>query len=129
MSDSYQVIHTDSAPAAVGPYSQAIKSGNTVYLSGQIPLDPATGELVAGGIRERTEQVFDNLAAVAEAAGGTLANAVRITIYLTDMSQFGVINEVMQSRFDQPYPARASVGVSSLAKGADVEMDAILVVD
>lgn len=130
MSESQrQIIHTDRAPAAIGPYSQAVKVGNTVYVSGQIPLDPATGELIEGDFRARVERVFDNLATVAEAAGASLAQAVRIGIYLTDMAQFAVVNAVMQERLEMPYPARAAVGVASLPKNADVEADAIFVLD
>ena len=108
------------------PYSQAIKTGNLVFLSGQIPLDPATGEFVDGDFEARTRQVFDNLKAVAEAAGGSLDQAVKITVFLTDLANFATVNAVMEDYFDQPYPARAAVGVASLPKGADVEADAIL---
>jgi len=121
-------IHTNSAPAAIGTYSQAIRAGGSVYISGQIPLDPDTGEMVTGNIRLQIQQVFDNLAAVAEAAGGSLQNAVKITVYLTDLSHFTAVNEIMKSYFEQPYPARAAIGVASLPKGAAVEADAILVV-
>ena len=120
-------VETTSAPAAIGTYSQAIRSGDTVYLSGQIPLDPATMELVDGDFRTRAERVFDNLAAVAEAAGGKLDDIVKITVYLTDLGHFAVVNEVMQERFSEPYPARAAVEVAALPKGTDVEADAILV--
>ncbi len=122
-----QIIQTDRAPAAIGPYSQAVQSGNTIYLSGQIPLDPATMEIVGGGIRAEAEQVFRNLTAVAEAAGGSLENFVRITIYLPDLGNFGVVNEVMAEHFSAPYPARATIGVAALPKGAQVEVDAVMV--
>jgi reactive intermediate/imine deaminase len=121
------VIHTNSAPAAIGPYSQAIKAGNTVYMSGQIPLDPKTMELVKGDISVQTKRVFDNLAAVAEAAGGTLAHAVKVNI-LTDLADFAAVNEVMKQFFNEPFPARACVGVASLPRGAEVEIEAILVI-
>lgn len=126
---SHQTIHTDKAPAAIGPYSQAVQAGNTVYISGQIPLDPATGELVEGDFEARVERVFDNLTAVVEAAGGSMANVVRVGLFLTDMSQFAAVNKVMEARFDKPYPARAAIGVASLPKNADVEADAIVVLD
>lgn len=129
MPSSHQIINTEAAPSAIGPYSQAVRHGDTVYISGQIPLDPATGELVDGDFRAQVERVFDNLIAVAEAADASLANAVRIGLYLTDMSQFGIVNEVMEAKFDAPYPARAAIGVASLPKGAEVEADAILAVD
>jgi reactive intermediate/imine deaminase len=120
-------IHTKGAPAAIGPYSQAIRAGNTVYLSGQIPLDPDTMELVKGDIRAQIRRVFDNLAAVAGAAGGSLANAVRITVYLTDLTHFPIVNEIMKEYFKEPYPARAAIGVAQLPRGAAVEVDGILV--
>jgi len=120
-------IHTARAPAAIGPYSQAIRAGNTVYLSGQIPLDPQTMELVKGDIRGQIRQVFDNLAAVAAAAGGSLANAVRLTVYLTDLANFPVVNEIMAEYCKEPYPARAAIGVAQLPRGAAVEVDGILV--
>jgi reactive intermediate/imine deaminase len=120
-------IHTARAPAAIGPYSQAIRAGDTIYLSGQIPLDPATMELVKGDIRAQITRVFDNLAAVAEASGGSLANAVRLTVYLTDLTHFPLVNEVMAEYCKQPYPARAAVGVAQLPRGAAVEVDGILV--
>jgi reactive intermediate/imine deaminase len=120
-------IQTHKAPEAIGPYSQAVKVGDTVYLSGQIPLDPATGALVDGGIEAQIERVFDNLTAVAEAAGGSCRNIVKLNIYLTDMGDFPVVNERMAERFNEPYPARAAVGVAALPKGAGVEMDAIVV--
>jgi reactive intermediate/imine deaminase len=120
-------IHTSRAPAAIGPYSQAIRAGSTIYLSGQIPLDPKTKELVKGDIRVQTQQVFENLAAVSEASGGSLANAVRITIYLTDLANFSVVNEVMADFCKEPYPARVTIGVAQLPRGAAVEIDGILV--
>ena len=120
-------IHTSRAPAAIGPYSQAIRAGNTIYLSGQIPLNPSTMELVKGDIRAQTRQVFDNLAAVSEAAGGSLANAVRLTVYLTDLANFSVVNEIMAEYCKEPYPARAAIGVAQLPRGAAVEVDGILV--
>jgi reactive intermediate/imine deaminase len=122
-----QRVQTQKAPAAIGTYSQAIRAGNTVYLSGQIPLRPGTTELVAGDIRAEIRQVFDNLTAVAEAAGGTLAHAVKLTVYLTDLGNFAAVNEVMGEYFDEPYPARAAIGVAALPRGAAVEVDAILV--
>jgi len=120
-------IQTSKAPAAIGPYSQAIRAGNTVYLSGQIPLNPATMEMVKGDIRAQIRQVFDNLAAVAEAADGSLANAVRLTVYLTDLANFPLVNEIMAEYCEQPYPARAAIGVAQLPRGAAVEVDGILV--
>jgi reactive intermediate/imine deaminase len=124
---SKEPIHTARAPAAIGPYSQAIRAGNTVYLSGQIPLSPATMELVKGDVRAQARQVFDNLGAVAHAAGGSLENAVRLTIYLTDLAHFPVVNEVMAEYCKEPYPARVTIGVSQLPRGAAVEIDGILV--
>ena len=124
-----KVIKTDQAPAAIGTYSQAIKVGPNVYLSGQIPLDPQTMELVQGGMDAQIERVFHNLQAVADAAGGTMADIVKLTVYLTDLSHFAVVNEVMASFFSEPYPARAAIGVAALPKGAAVEMDAIMVLD
>ena len=120
-------IHTPRAPAAIGPYSQAVRAGSTIYLSGQIPLNPATMELVKGDIRAQTRQVFDNLAAVSEASGGSLANAVRLTIYLTDLANFPVVNEIMAEYCKEPYPARVTIGVAQLPRGAAVEIDGILV--
>ncbi len=119
-------IHTNNAPAAIGTYSQAIQSGNFVFLSGQIPLDPSTMEIVAGNFEARARRVFENLKAVAEAAGGTLGQIVKLTIYLTDLDNFATVNAVMAEYFDKPYPARAALGVASLPKGADVEAEAIL---
>ena len=123
---SKQTIHSDDAPAAIGTYSQAIRCGDLVFLSGQIPLDPASMEIVGGDFEDRARRVFDNLRAVASAAGGNLNQVVKLTIYLTDLSNFATINSVMEDYFDQPYPARAAVGVASLPKGVDVEADAIL---
>ncbi len=122
------VIATAAAPSAIGPYSQAIKVGNTVWISGQIPLDPTTMELVTGGIEAEAEQVFQNLAAIAEAAGGSLDNAVKINISLTDLGDFGAVNEVMARHVNEPYPARACVQVAALPKGVAIEVEAILAV-
>ncbi|MDX1488898.1 MAG: RidA family protein [Acidiferrobacterales bacterium] len=121
-----QVIKTNQAPAAIGTYSQAMQIGSTVYLSGQIPLDPQTMELVQGDMRAQIERVFRNLQAVADAAGGGLADIVRLTVYLTDLSHFALVNEVMASFFSEPYPARVAIGVAALPKGAAVEMDGIM---
>jgi reactive intermediate/imine deaminase len=121
-----QAIHSDNAPAAIGAYSQAIKTGNLVFLSGQIALDPATMEIVDGNFEARARQVFENLKAVAEAAGGDLNHIVKLTVFLTDLGNFGAVNSIMEDYFDTPFPARAAVGVASLPKGADVEADAIL---
>lgn len=123
-----KAIEAADAPAAIGTYSQAIRVGDTVYVSGQIPLDPDSGELVGGDIRAQIDRVFRNLAAVAEAAGTSLQNAVKVTVYLTDLTHFATVNEVMEEHFDEPYPARAALGVASLPKGAEVEADAILTV-
>lgn len=120
-------IHTHAAPAAIGTYSQAVRAGETVYVSGQIPLDPDTGELVEGDIATQITRVFDNLKAVAEGAGLTLQDAVKVTVYLTDLGNFATVNEIMARYFEQPYPARAALGVAALPKGAEVEADAILV--
>ena len=120
-------VSTPDAPQAIGTYSQAIRSGNTVYLSGQIPLDPRTMELVTGGFEAQARRVFENLSAVAAAAGGTLANAVKLNIYLADLGNFAELNRVMAEYFAAPYPARATLGVASLPRGAAVEVDAILV--
>jgi reactive intermediate/imine deaminase len=126
---SRKPVHTDEAPGAIGTYSQAVACGKTVYLSGQIPLDPRTMALVAGGIEEQVHQVFRNLAAVAKAAGGSLAHATKITIYMTDLGQFAKVNEIMAQYFSKPYPARATVGVAALPRGSAVEADAVLVLD
>ena len=125
---SRKIISTPAAPAAIGPYSQAVRAGNTVYCSGQIGLEPETGQL-AEGFEAQAVRIFENLKAVAEAAGGTLADAVRITLYLTDLSNFARVNELMMRYFAEPYPARAAVGVKELPRGALVEADAILVID
>ena len=121
-------VATADAPNAIGTYSQAVKAGNTVYLSGQIPLDPKSMELVTGAVEVHVRRVFDNLRAVARAAGGDLADAVKINVYLTDLAHFQVVNTVMAEYFSQPYPARAAVGVAALPRGAVVEVDAVLVV-
>ena len=122
-------IHTDQAPAAIGTYSQAVAAGKTVYLSGQIPLEPRSMVLVSGGIEAQVHQVFKNLQTVAAAAGGSLRNAVKVNIYLTDLGEFAKVNEIMGQYFQKPYPARATVGVAALPKGALVEADAILVLE
>lgn len=124
--NNHQVIQTDAAPAAIGTYSQAIKVGNTVYLSGQIPLVPETMEIVQGDMESQIRRVFDNLLAVAQAADGSLADIVKLNVFLIDLSHFALVNEVMADYFQQPYPARAAVGVASLPKGVPVEMDAIM---
>lgn len=121
------IIATNNAPQAIGTYSQAVKVGNTVYLSGQIPLVPETMELISDNIKDQIQQVFKNLTAVAEAAGGTLADIAKLNIFMTDLSHFPTVNEIMAQYFNEPYPARAAIGVASLPKGAQVEMDAILV--
>ncbi|MDK4198239.1 RidA family protein [Pseudomonas sp. HR1] len=123
---SKQVIHTDKAPAAIGTYSQAIKVGDTVYLSGQIPLNPTSMELV-DGFEAQVVQVFENLKSVAEAAGGSLADIVKLNIFLIDLAHFATVNEIMGRYFQQPYPARAAIGVAALPKGSQVEMDGVLV--
>jgi reactive intermediate/imine deaminase len=119
-------IHTPHAPQAIGTYSQAVRAGDTVYLSGQIPLDPATGELVAGDMEAQVRRVFENLKAVSAAAGADLSHIVKLTVYLTDLAHFALVNRVMAEYFTRPYPARAAVGVAALPKGAAVEMDGIL---
>ncbi|MCP4077768.1 MAG: RidA family protein [Gammaproteobacteria bacterium] len=124
-----EIISTDQAPAAIGTYSQAVKVDKTVYLSGQIPLDPATMEVVDGGIQAEIVQVFKNLTAVCEAAGGNLQDIVKLNIFLTDLSNFPIVNEIMSQNFETPYPARAAIGVSELPKEVGVEMDAVMVVD
>lgn len=123
---SREIISTDKAPQAIGTYSQAVKVGRTVYLSGQIPLVPETMELVEGDMAAQIRRVFDNLAAVAEAAGGSLQDVVKLNVFLTDLGHFPLVNEIMAQYFEAPYPARAAIGVASLPKGAAVEMDAIL---
>lgn len=126
---SRSIISTERAPAAIGPYSQAVRAGSTVYFSGQIPLDPATGVLVEGDIRAQARRVFDNLTAVAEAAGGSLAQIVRVGIYVTDLGHFAEVNAVMAEYFQTPYPARSTIEVSALPKAAQVEVDAVMVLD
>ncbi len=121
-------IFTDQAPRAIGPYSQAVRAGNTVYLSGQIPLDPKSGELVSGDFAMEARRVFDNLKAVAETAGDGFKDVVRVTIYLTDLANFPRLNEIMAEYFKEPYPARVTIGVASLPRGARVEVDAVMVV-
>lgn len=125
---SKQTIHSDNAPAAIGTYSQAVKVGDLVFISGQIPLVPATMEIVDGDFVARTRQVFENLKAIAEEAGGSLSDAVKLTIFLTDLGNFAAVNEVMAEYCSEPYPARAAVQVSALPKGVDVEADAILAI-
>lgn len=122
-------IHTAKAPQAIGTYSQAVEVGGVVYLSGQIPLLPETMELIEGDIAAQIRRVFENLKAVAEAAGGTLQDIVKLNVFLTDLTHFPVVNEIMADYFEQPYPARAAVGVAALPKGAEVEMDAVMVPD
>ena len=121
-----EIVCTDQAPQAIGTYSQAVKTGGTVYLSGQIPLVPETMEMVGGGIDVQIRRVFDNLQAVARASGGSLADVVKLNVFLTDLSHFPTVNEVMAEYFSEPYPARAAVGVAALPKSAEVEMDAVL---
>ena len=123
---SREIIHTDKAPQAIGTYSQAVKCGKTVYLSGQIPLVPASMEMVGGDMAAQIRRVFDNLKAVAQAAGGDLQDIAKLNIFLTDLSHFPLVNEIMAEYFQQPYPARAAVGVASLPKAAAVEMDAVM---
>lgn len=124
-----EIIHTADAPEAIGPYSQAVKVGDIVYLSGQIPLVPETMTVLDGDFSAQVRRVFDNLSAVAKAAGGSLQDVVKLNIFLTDLSHFGTVNEIMTDYFEQPYPARAAIGVASLPKGVPVEMDAILHLD
>lgn len=126
---SREIISTDSAPQAIGTYSQAVRTGNTVYLSGQIPLVPATKEMVAGDMQAQIRQVFENLSAVCSAADGSLADIAKLNIFLTDLSHFPLVNTVMSEYFQEPYPARAAVGVAALPKDAGVEMDAIMVLE
>lgn len=126
---SREIIKTDQAPAAIGTYSQAVKVGDTVYLSGQIPLDPATMQLVEGGMEAQIRRVFDNLAAVARAAGGSLADTVKLNVFLTDLGHFARVNQIMAEYFKEPYPARAAIGVAALPRGAQVEMDAVLMLN
>ncbi len=124
-----QIIDTDNAPGAIGTYSQAVKAGNTVYISGQIPLDPTTMEVVDESFEASAHQVFKNLSAVAEAAGGLLADSVKLNISMTDLSNFASVNEIMAEYFSEPYPARAAVGVAALPKGVAIEIEAILVLE
>src|SRR5450631_3559824 len=121
-----QIISTALAPKAIGTYSQAVRAGDTVYISGQIPLDPATGQLITGDIEAEIRRVFDNVTAIAQAAGGSLAHAVKLTVFLTDLVHFAKVNEIMATYFSEPYPARAAVGVASLPKGTRVEVECIL---
>lgn len=121
-----KTVHTDRAPQAIGTYSQAVRAGDTVYLSGQIPLDPATMQMVSGDIDAEIRQAFENLSAVAAAAGGSLADAVKVTVFLTDLAHFARVNEIMAQYCAQPYPARAAVGVAQLPRGARVEVECIL---
>jgi reactive intermediate/imine deaminase len=123
---SRQTIHTNKAPQAIGPYSQAVRAGDTVYLSGQIPLNPATMQLVAGDIEAEIRQVFENLKAVAEATGGSLANAVKVNVFLTDLAHFAKVNEIMATYCTEPFPARAAIGVAQLPRGARVEIECVL---
>jgi len=123
-----EVIHTDKAPQAIGTYSQAVRVGDSVYLSGQIPLVPETMEMVEGNVEAQIRRVFDNLSAVAAAAGGSLADIAKLNIFLTDLTHFPLVNQVMADYFQEPYPARAAVGVATLPKAAQVEMDAIMVI-
>jgi reactive intermediate/imine deaminase len=123
---SRQTIHTSHAPQAIGPYSQAVRAGDTVYLSGQIPFNPATMQLVTGDIDAEIRQVFENLKAVAEAAGGSLANAVKVNVFLTDLGHFAKVNEIMATYCTQPFPARAAIGVAQLPRGARVEIECVL---
>ena len=126
---SKQIISTDKAPQAIGTYSQAVKVGNTVYMSGQIPLVPETMEMVEGDIEAQIKRVFDNLTAVAEAAGGSMADIAKLNVFLTDLSHFPKVNEIMATYFTEPYPARAAIGVAALPKDAAVEMDAVMVIE
>lgn len=126
---SKQIIRTDQAPRAIGTYSQAVRVDRTVYLSGQIPLAPETMELVEGDMSAQIRRVFDNLRAVAQAAGGDLGDIVKLNVFLTDLNDFALVNQIMADYFQEPYPARAAIGVAALPKGAKVEMDAILVLD
>jgi reactive intermediate/imine deaminase len=123
---SRQSIQTERAPQAIGPYSQAVRAGDTVYLSGQVPFDPATMQLVTGDIEVQARRVFENLRAVAEAAGGSLGHAVKLTIFLTDLANFAQVNEVMSSYFARPYPARSTIGVAALPRGAQIEIECVL---
>lgn len=124
-----KIIHSDRAPKAIGPYSQAVRCGNTVYLSGQTPIDPATGKLVEGSIEVQTTRIFENLKAVVTAAGGSFDQIARVGIYLTDLANFVEVNKVMASYFSEPYPARSTIGVAQLPMGSPVEIDAVLVLE
>jgi reactive intermediate/imine deaminase len=124
-----QIIETTHAPGAIGTYSQAVRVGDTVYVSGQIPLDPATGQLVSGDIEAEIRRVFENLKAIVEAAGGTFASVAKVTVFLTDLTHFAKVNEIMATYFERPYPARAAVGVAQLPRGARVEIECILGLD
>jgi len=124
-----RIISTTAAPAAIGPYSQAVRVGATVYLSGQIPLDPATGKLVEGDFGAQARRVFENLSAVATAAGGSLADVAKLTVYLIDLGRFAEVNEIMARYFAAPYPARAAIGVAALPRNSEIEIDAIMVLD
>lgn len=121
-----KIVSTDQAPSAIGAYSQAVIAGDFVFISGQIPLDPETQEVVEGDVRSQVDQVFQNMTAIAQAAGGSLADIVKLTVYLTDLVNFPIVNEVMGEYFDEPYPARAAIGVASLPKDVDVEVEAIM---
>jgi reactive intermediate/imine deaminase len=121
-----QIIQTADAPKAIGPYSQAVRVGDTVYVSGQIPLDPASGQLISGDIETEIRRVFDNLRAIAKATGGSLADVVKLSVFLTDLSHFPKVNEIMSTYFTEPYPARAAIGVAALPRGARVEMECVL---
>ena len=121
-----EIIQTPDAPKAIGPYSQAVRAGETVYVSGQIPLDPGSGQLVSGDIEAEIRRVFDNLKAIAQAAGGNLSNVVKLSVFLTDLSHFPKVNEIMATYFSEPYPARAAIGVAALPRGARVEMECVL---
>jgi len=123
------IIQTNNTPAAIGTYSQAVKVDNTVYISGQIPLDPVSMEIIEGGIEAQITRVFDNLSAVVEASGGTLKDVVKLNVFLTDLSNFPTVNEIMAKYFSEPYPARAAIGVTALPKASEVEMDAILILE
>lgn len=126
MSDAFQPVHTDAAPAAIGPYSQAVRAGELVFLSGQIPLDPTTMELVEGGIEAQITRVFDNLEAVTRAAGGNLGRVIKFNVYLVDLAHFDKVNAAMEARLSAPWPARAAVQVAALPKGAQVEIEAVM---
>jgi reactive intermediate/imine deaminase len=121
-----RIIHTDAAPKAIGPYSQAVRVGDTVYVSGQIPLDPATGTLVSGDIEAEIRRVLENLSAIVQAAGGSLAQVVKVNVYLTDLAHFPIVNQLMATYFREPYPARAAIGVAALPRGARIEMECVL---